>query len=61
VKQTFADGEAYTYSYYPATDPIRKIIVNTSDGKVFYVDITADGSIVRERDALPEPKKLGAS
>jgi len=53
VKQTFADGKAYTYSYYPPGDrPVARVMVRTPDDRMFAVDdFDEDGSIVRELDA----------
>jgi YD repeat-containing protein len=56
VKQTLADGKAYTYSYYPTGDgPVDTIIVRTPDERMFAVDdVSEDDSTVRERDAQPK-------
>jgi YD repeat-containing protein len=53
VKQTFVDGKAYTFSYYPPGDgPVDTVIVRTPGEKMFAVDdVSEDDSTVRERDA----------
>jgi YD repeat-containing protein len=53
VKQTFADGKAYTFSYYPPGDgSVDTVIVRTPGEKMFAVNDVSEGdSTVRERDA----------
>jgi YD repeat-containing protein len=54
TKQTFANGEVYAYGYYPAgTGQIKMAVVAAPSGKRYLAQITADGSIVRERDTAP--------
>lgn len=63
IRQTFANGEVYSYSYFPDADgQIQVAMVHAPGGKVLRVDITGDGSIVRERDAAPvNAARLAAS
>jgi len=59
AKQTLADGETYTYTYYPANaGPIHTARVRTPDGTIFDLDISRLGSTVRERDTLPSHRKV---
>jgi len=60
VKQTFADGKAYTYSYYPTDDePTERVTIRTPDDRNFVVDLGDNGdSTVRERDT--QPKQQGS-
>jgi len=60
VKQTFADGKAYTYSYYPTDDePTETVTIRTPDDRNFVVDLGDYGdSTVRERDT--QPKQQGS-
>ena len=51
VKQIFADGNAYTYSYFPAgTEPIKMVTVRTPDNRIFDLEVSEEDSTVRERD-----------
>jgi YD repeat-containing protein len=51
TKQTFADGGVYAYGYYPAgAGPIKMVVMTAPGGKRYLAQITAGGSIVRERD-----------
>lgn len=53
AKQTFANGEVYAYGYYPrGMGPIKVALVE-APGKKYLAQITANGSIVRERDIAP--------
>jgi YD repeat-containing protein len=59
VRQIFADGKAYTYSYYPAgEEAVDTVIVRTPDDRIFAVDVNEDDSTVRERDT--QPKQQGS-
>ena len=51
-RQTLANGEVYSYSYYPnANGQVQVAMVHAPGGKMLRADMTANGSIVRERDA----------
>jgi YD repeat-containing protein len=51
VKQTFANGEVYEYSYTPVDSvPVHAASVRTPDDRVFDLSIDESDSAIRERD-----------